>query len=140
MRKFLLPLTLLPIIHVARGDVIFPLTFVFIPYIPPVILIEVMVFLALRGKLRMDTRVARGAVVVAIANIISSTVGLVVPGPYKADILVWFLFAYILSTIVEGIAYRFGLGLNAWNGILLSATLNAVSYTVVFAAMFVKML
>ncbi|WP_456370958.1 hypothetical protein [Geoglobus sp.] len=140
MKKYLLPLTLLSLFHVVRGDVIFPLTFVFIPYIPIIILPEVLAFLALRERLGLEIQAGRGILVVAIANIISSAAGLVVPGPYKSAIEIWFLSAYALSTLIEGVIYRVGMEKSAVKSVFLSAILNAVSYAAVLVAIITKML
>ncbi|AIY89780.1 hypothetical protein [Geoglobus acetivorans] len=140
MKKHLLPIVLLLLIHIARADVIFPLTFVFIPYIPIIILLEVLAFLALRERLGLEIQAGRGILVVAIANIISSAAGLVVPGPYKSAIEIWFLSAYALSTLIEGVIYRVGMGKSAVKSVLLSAILNAVSYAAVLVAIITKML
>jgi len=140
MKKYLLPLTLLFLLHVARADVVFPLTFIFLPYIPLIILLEVLAFLALRERLGLEIQAGRSILVVATANIISSAAGLVVPGPYKSAIEIWFLSAYLLSTLIEGAIYRVGMEKSAVKSVLLSATLNAVSYAAVLVAIITKML
>ena len=63
------------IVAVAKADVIFPLTFVFIPYFPLVVVPEVATLYFVGGRLGVDVNVKAFVTVVA-ANVISSFLGL----------------------------------------------------------------
>jgi len=129
--------TLVFLVQTARADVVFPLTMPFLPYIPLIILVEVLCFPLVAEKAGTCVPLKKGAVSVAIANVASSAVGLFVPGPYRAGILAWFLSAYLLSVAVEAGVYAATLKCGLRRAAVLSASLNAVSYavaSVLFAA------
>ncbi len=134
-RLFLILTSLSTIISRAKADVIFPLAFPFIPYIPAVILSEALAFYALKDRLGIRTSAGRGLMLIVIANIISSLAGLIVPGPYRAEIAIWFLLAYVLSTVIEGLVYHMAIKQGVTKSLSLSAILNAVSYAVVAGSM-----
>ncbi len=121
----------------ANADVIFPLSFPFLPYIPAIILLEVLVFLAVRGRLGIKITAGKGIVIVTLANILSSAVGLVVPGPYKGSLFLWTISAFILSTFVEGIFYGL-LMKEIRKGLLMSLILNTASYIMAVTVMDLK--
>ena len=128
--KNLIKLSLLGlIVAVAKADVIFPLTFVFIPYFPLVIASELATFYFFGGRLGVDVNVKAFVTVVA-ANILSSFLGLFLFVPTKS-VVAWFLVAFSFSVAVEGLLYSLILKLGIRRATILSALLNLSSYVVI---------
>ena len=130
LAKNLVKLSLLGlIVAVAKADVIFPLTFVFIPYSPLVIAPELATFYFLGRRLGVDANVKAFVTVVA-TNILSSFLGLFLFVPTKS-VVAWFLVAFLFSVAVEGALYFLVFKLGVRRVAILSALLNLSSYVVI---------
>lgn len=99
---FLLFLLLLP--EVAKADVIFPITFIFLPHFPAIILIELVIFSLSVAFLKKEISFGRITVGVIAANLVSSAVGLIFPA-FK-EISITLLTAYFVSVGVEFFVYN----------------------------------
>jgi len=91
----------------ASADVITPLSYVTVPFLPVIILIEALVFLILARKwLRVAVGFRRVLRVMALANVVTSFAGTVVPlYRYVATNLAWIAAAFLASVLIEWVIY-----------------------------------
>ena len=98
---FLLSFLLLP--EIAKADVIFPITFIFLPFFPAIILIELVIFSLSVALFKKEISFGRITVGVIAANLVSSAVGLIFPA-FK-EISITLFTAYFVSVGVEFFVY-----------------------------------
>ncbi len=115
----------------AKGDVLFPLTFPFVPYIPLIISVEIAAFFLIQKTVRLNVSFLKGIAAVVLANVLSSTAGIIVPGPYNVEIHVWIAAGYVLSALIEAAVYRITLNVSFIQCLIISAILNGASYITV---------
>jgi hypothetical protein len=143
MRKIvLISFCLILIIGVASADVIFPLTFVTLPFFPFILVIEILVFVVyvrfvLAGK---GIEISLKSVFLAVftANLVSSAVGLIFPSHDSFAVTV--LFAFLLSIVVEFFVYIAFFRIRKLELLKLSFLTNFTSYTalILHAPFFIK--
>jgi hypothetical protein len=106
MNKKFLIITLLTYLFIPKlviADVIYPLSFMIIPFIPFIILIEAFVFWLLVNKwIKIQTGFWKLILVVLVANIVTSLLGTFVPiYRYTAANLMWIGVAFVFSIFIE---------------------------------------
>jgi len=106
MEKKFLFITLLAFLFIPKlvsADIIIPLSFMTVPLIPFIILIEAFVFWLLVNKwIKVQTGFWKLILVVLVANLVTSLLGTFVPlYRYTAENLMWIDVAFVFSIFIE---------------------------------------
>ncbi|MBM3233327.1 hypothetical protein FJZ18_04140 [Candidatus Pacearchaeota archaeon] len=106
MEKKFLFITLLAFLFIPKlvsADIIIPLSFMTVPLIPFIILIEAFVFWLLVNKwIKVQTGFWKLILVVLVANLVTSLLGTFVPlYRYTAENLMWIGVAFVFSIFIE---------------------------------------
>jgi hypothetical protein len=108
-KKFLLltMLTFLLVPKLVSADLITPLSFMTVPLIPIIILIEAFVFWILANKwLKIQTGFWKLILVTLVANLVTSLLGTFIPlYRYTAENLMWIGVAFVFSVLIEWAIY-----------------------------------
>ena len=130
-------------VEVVSADVIFPLSFVTLPFFPLILVIEVLVFVVyvkcILAKTGLDISLKRAFLTVFTANLASSAVGLIFPTLHDSLTLT-ILSALLLSIIVEFFVYVMLLRIRKLELLKLSSLTNFASYTalIFYLLLFIK--
>ena len=124
----------------AAADVITPLSYVTVPLLPVIIIVEALVFLLLSRKwLHVPVGFWKVLGVMAVANLVTSLLGTFVPiYRYAGENVFWIGVAFVLSVVVEWgvyIALFRELRTRRWGALILSVGANLATY-VPFAVLF----
>jgi len=116
--------------EVASADVIFPLTFVTLPFFPFIVVIEILVFATYVEFVLVKVEISFRNIFIAVfvANVVSSAVGLVLPS--HSSFVVTMLSAFLLSTLIESLVYTAFIKIKRLELLKLSFFSNLASYAV----------
>ncbi len=134
LKTLIVIFTILILPELASADVIFPLTFVTLPFFPLILLIEVVVFAAyynfvLKNK---GLKLPFGDLLLGIfaANLASSFTGLAFP--ISKDTVVLVLSTYLASVFVEFLVYTVFFKIGKMELLKISFLTNLASYSTIF--------
>jgi len=132
---FIILCSLLLLPEVVSADVIFPLTFMTLPFFPFILLIEIVVFAAyydfiLKGK-EVEVSFRNLLLGIFAANLVSLAIGLIFPAYEEVAIL--FFSAYPTSVFVEFPVYTAFFKIGKVELLKISSLTNLASYSAIFA-------
>jgi|Deesub1362B_J571_1020462.scaffolds.fasta_scaffold00027_88 hypothetical protein len=136
LRTFLIILcSLLLLPEVVSADVIFPLTFITLPFLPFILLIEIVVFAAYYDFILKSRGVELSfkdlLLGIFAANLVSSAIGLIFPA--HEDVAILFFSAYLTSIFVEFPVYMAFFKIEKMELFKISFLTNLASYSAIFA-------